>query len=153
MRSSIDYTSGAGGAKPFFISYIRIARHVSYVTCRATYVLPVEVLPRGEPEANDDEPVRRRISALHLRALQPVRARTTGFALHSVKTCRWMRSLAENDGIGRRVASISILFSFLFFTTSCASLCSYGYYSLKTLYVTWRINPLWRKHEKCSRMQ
>lgn len=78
------------------VSLSPIARHVSYVphdvhACNLFRCCKQE-------NRRDDEPVRR-VSAL----TQPVRAHTTGFALRSVKTCRWMRRLAENDGIGRIV--------------------------------------------------
>jgi hypothetical protein len=68
-------------------------------------------LPRCcEEKSEENEPVH---SHRCISMLQPVRARTTGFALRSVKTCRWMRSLAEDDGIGRRAALITILLPFL----------------------------------------
>lgn len=96
-RWSIHYITGAACRKVSYLS--RIIRHVSYIAVHSCK--PLEKLA---------EPVRC-ISLLHLR---PVRARTTGFALRSVKTCWWMRRPAENDGISR-VASITQSLFFICF--------------------------------------
>jgi len=83
-----------------------------FFTCRTMYtrVTRSGVTRRGEP-------ARRRTCSLHLRVASP-RCPVTGFALCSVKTCRWMRCLAENDGIGCTSLRLHVYFfvySFYFF--------------------------------------